>query len=118
MRSLRTLERLPLVKNFETAYLINWLEPEFLFNPDGFFMFNEPHFEKPDYVAGESLAEKQKVSARKLEWNFDQIGIRYKSYQEFSEAEDKFKGKYYCSYYDKSREQAYYIRNNELVDVK
>jgi hypothetical protein len=79
-------------------------------------MFNEPHPEKSDYEVGFSLVEIPGVKASKFKSYVDQIVTRYKSYKEFSDAEDKFKGKYYCSYYDMSREQWYYIRNNELVE--
>jgi hypothetical protein len=114
------LQDLPLVnRKLEAAAIMSELEYMFTKRPAGFYMFYEPHPEQPEYKKGNSWCEKFYININDFKLSFDQIGIRYNSYQEFAQAADKFgesNKKYYCSYYDKSREQAYYLRNNALVN--
>ena len=114
------LQDLPLIKRkLDATVIMSELEYMFAKRPAGFYMFYEPHPEQPEYKKGNSWCEKFYINTNDFKLSFDQIGIRYNSYQEFAQAADKFgesKKKYYCSYYDKSPEQAYYLRNNALVN--
>ncbi len=47
---------------------------------------------------------------------FDRIGVRHISKGKYDAAEDKFTGKYYCSYQDRIRNLTYYFRNHDLLD--
>lgn len=105
------LNGLPLIKKSETAYLMNCLEAGFYKNPQGFYMFYEPKPKNANYVKGESWAEVWWTNPNDFKLDFDEIGVRYSSYKDFAEETDKFGSKYYCSYYDPIREQAFYLRN-------
>ncbi len=114
------LQDLPLVKRkLEAAMIMSELEYMFAKRPNGFYMFYEPHPEQPEYRKGNTWCKKFPININDFKLSFDQIGIRYSSYQEFAQAADKFgkfNKKYYCSYYDESLKQAYYVRNNALVN--
>lgn len=112
---------LPLVnRNMGAAFIMQELEYRFYKNPEGFYVFYEPQPKQPHYYLGFSWSEKFHISVTRFKTAFDKIGVRYSSYREFAESEDKFRNKYYLSFYDRSRKQVYYLRNNELVtaDIK
>lgn len=107
---------LPLVnRNLYAALLMGELEYRFHKKPSGFYMYYVPQPNLSDYFPGASWSEKLRISPVDFKLNFDQIGFRYDSLREFAESENKFKNKYYCSFYDEKRKQAYYIRNHSLV---
>jgi hypothetical protein len=106
-----------LTKNAEAAIIMSFLERKFRENPNGFYMFYEPCPGEPSYQRGNSWNEvlySWKLDDLKLV--FDKIGVRYGSHKEFVEEKNKFKNKYYCSYYDKNTKQVHYLRNNEVAD--
>jgi hypothetical protein len=85
-------------------------------HPEGFYKFLLPS-EHPAYKDGDSWTEELGMSVDEFRTAFDKIGHRYKSKSEFDKAEDKFQGKYYCSYVDRRSNLTYYLRNHDLVDA-
>ena len=85
-------------------------------HPEGFYKFLLPS-EHPAYKNGDSWTEELGMSVDEFRTAFDKIGLRYKSKSEFDKAEDKFKGKFYCSYVDRRSNLTYYFRNHDLVDA-
>ena len=85
-------------------------------HPEGFYKFLLPS-EHPAYKAGDSWTEELGMSVDEFRTAFDKIGHRYKSKSEFDKAEDKFQGKFYCSYVDRRSNLTYYFRNHDLVDA-
>lgn len=85
-------------------------------HPEGFYKFLLPS-EHPAYKDGDSWTEELGMSVDEFRTAFDKIGHRYKSKSEFDKAEDKFQGKYYCSYVDRRSNLTYYFRNHDLVDA-
>lgn len=84
-------------------------------HPEGFYKFLLPS-EHPAYKDGDSWTEELGMSVDEFRTAFDKIGHRYKSKSEFEKAEDKFQGKFYCSYVDRRSNLTYYFRNDEAVD--
>ena len=85
-------------------------------HPEGFYKFLMPS-DHPAYKADDSWTEELGMSVDEFRTAFDKIGIRYKSKSEFDKAEDKFQGKFYCSYVDRRSNLTYYFRNHDLVDA-
>ena len=85
-------------------------------HPEGFYKFLLPS-EHPAYKDGDSWTEELGMSVDEFRTAFDKIGIRYKSKSEFDKADDKFQGKFYCSYVDRRSNLTYYFRNHDLVDA-
>lgn len=85
-------------------------------HPEGYYKFLMPS-DHPAYKIGDSWTEELGMSVDEFRTAFDKIGIRYKSKSEFDKAEDKFQGKFYCSYVDRRSNLTYYFRNHELVDA-
>ena len=85
-------------------------------HPEGFYKFLLPS-EHPAYKDGDSWTEELGMSVDEFRTAFDKIGYRYKSKSEFDKAEDKFQGKFYCSYVDRRSNLTYYFRNDEAVDA-
>lgn len=79
-----------------------------------FYKFLEP-CDNGSYKDGDSWIEEIGISKAEFRNAFSKIGVVYKSKKEFKEAEDKFKGKPYCSYIDRMERRTYYIRNHEKV---
>ena len=79
-----------------------------------FYKFLKP-CEHGSYKAGESWTEELGMSEAEFRTAFTKIGVVYKSKKEFYNSEDKFQGKYYCSYIDRLERKTYYFRNHELV---
>ncbi|MGV1016761.1 MAG: hypothetical protein ACOYBW_05215 [Fluviibacter phosphoraccumulans] len=85
-------------------------------HPEGFYKFLMPS-DHPAYKIDDSWTEELGMSVDEFRTAFDKIGIRYKSKSEFDKAEDKFQGKFYCSYVDRRSNLTYYFRNHEMVDA-
>lgn len=68
------------------------------------------------YKNGDSWVEEVGFTRRTFHTLFDQIGTRHKSKTQFFAAKDKFKGKFYASYYDRDTNQTFYIRNHKLAE--
>ena len=85
-------------------------------HPEGFYKFLLPS-EHPAYKDGDSWTEELGMSVDEFRTAFDKIGHRYKSKSEFDKAENKFQGKFYCSYVDRRSNLTYYFRNHDLVDA-
>ena len=85
-------------------------------HPEGFYKFLLPS-DHPAYKDGDSWTEELGMSVDEFRTAFDKIGIRYKSKSEFDKADDKFQGKFYCSYVDRRSNLTYYFRNHDLVDA-
>ena len=85
-------------------------------HPEGFYKFLLPS-DHPAYKAGDSWTEELGMSVDEFRTAFDKIGHRYKSKSEFDKAENKFQGKFYCSYVDRRSNLTYYFRNHDLVDA-
>jgi hypothetical protein len=73
--------------------------------------------EKFGYREGDSWTEELAFSETEFRTAFSRLGTSYKSKKEFNKQPDGFKGKMYCSYFDKISRKTYYFRNNEIVDV-
>jgi hypothetical protein len=80
----------------------------------GFYKFIEPCLH-PLYRKGDSWSEELGISRKVFNRAFDVIGVRYKSKTDFLNAEDKFQGKLYASYHDRSTNQTYYVRNHDFA---
>ncbi len=119
-----TRETIPYVKQLRAitksitgCILMQQLDYWFAKYPDGFYKFLAPPEQThPNYKQGDSWQEEIGISADEFRTAFDLIGIRYLSKSSFNEAEDKFQGHYYCSYYDRVSRLTYYFRNHELTD--
>lgn len=112
------LRSLPLIKSVVACILMQQLDYWFKDYPQGFYKFLEqPATNHRAYKVGDSWTEELGISADEFRTAFDQIGIRYKSKKEYDAAEDKFQGKYYCSYTDKLARLTHYFRNHEVVDA-
>lgn len=85
-------------------------------HPEGYYKFLMPS-DHPAYKDGDSWTEELGMSVDEFRTAFDKIGLRYKSKSEFDKAEDKFRGKFYCSYVDRRSNLTYYFRNHDLVDA-
>jgi hypothetical protein len=109
------LLELPLVESVADAILMYQLESLFAVFPDGFFKFLEPT-DNPDYKKGNSWKEELFFSGDEFRTAFGHIGTAHLSKKAYDRAENKFKGKYYCSYYDRTSHKTYYFRNNQLAD--
>ena len=84
-------------------------------HPEGFYKFLLPA-DHPAYKDGDSWTEELGMSVDEFRTAFDKIGHRHKSKSEFDKANDKFQGKFYCSYVDRRSNLTYYFRNHSAVD--
>lgn len=105
----------PLAYSVAGCILMQQLDYWFERYPDGFYKFMESS-EHPRYKPGESWCEELGMSADEFRTAFDKIGTRYKSKSQFEQAEDKFQGKFYCSYLDRRMNLTYYFRNHPHLD--
>ena len=85
-------------------------------HPEGFYKFLLPS-DHPAYKDGDSWTEELGMSVDEFRTAFDKIGHRYKSKSEFDKSEDKFQGKFYCSYVDRRSNLTFYFRKHEAVDA-
>ena len=82
-----------------------------------FYKFKAP-CENEYYKSGDSFTEELGFSIEEFTTAFSKIGIAYKSKTEFENEVDKFKGMFYCSYFDRKEGLTFYFRNHELLDTK
>ena len=112
------LGELPMLRDMHARTIFHELERLSCINPDGFYMFYEPEFGKETYQKNSSWTELLPIeNVNDFKVGFDRMGVRYASFEALFDAEDKFQRKYYCSYYDDERKQAFFIRNNPLVEA-
>ena len=118
-----TRNTIPYVKELHTiaggvlgCLVMQQLDYWFENHPEGFYKFLLPS-EHPAYKDGDSWTEELGMSKDEFRTAFDKIGHRYKSKSEFDKAEDKFQGKFYCSYVDRRSNLTFYFRNHEAVDA-
>ena len=106
--------RLPLVKTINDAILMYQLEEYFTVSPKGFSKFLAPN-SNITYEENMSWIDVLAMSADEFRTAFGHIGIAHCSKKTFDSTDDKFKGKYYCSYHDRITHQTFYSRNNSLI---
>jgi hypothetical protein len=95
------------------------LEYWFGIKPDGFYKFMErPKGVNPAYREGDSWTEEMGMSNSKIETALKPICTHYSSWTEYKQADDKFQGRLYCSYYHRPSHQTYYLRNHEKVNAE
>ena len=82
-----------------------------------FYKFKAP-CENQYYKNGDSFTEELGFSIEELTNAFAKISTVYKSKTEFDNENDKFKGMFYCSYFDRKEGLTFYYRNHALLDKK
>lgn len=82
---------------------------------DQFYKFIEPCGHRL-YKEGDSWLDELGCNRKSFANAFDKIGLRHKSRTAFENAEDKFEGKMYASYYDRLSHCMQFVRNHELAD--
>jgi hypothetical protein len=94
------------------------LEYWFGHKPDGFYKFmSAAKGDNPAYREGDSWTEEMGISDTKINNALKPICTHYQSFTAYKNEEgDKFKGKFYCSYYHKPSHQTHYLRNHEVVN--
>jgi hypothetical protein len=110
------LRKLPLVDSVNACLLMGMLELDFAIEPNGFerFLIPCPSQQKLWDV---SWTEMIGMSSEEFNAAFDQIGVRYDSSNMPDNSEDLFKGKYYYSITDTSKNGiTTYFRNDVLAD--
>jgi hypothetical protein len=87
--------------------------------PDGFYKFMSPaKGDSPAYREGDSWTEEMGMSSTKIANALKPICTHYPSYTAYkNEAGDKFKGKFYCSYYHKPSHQTHYLRDHNKTNA-
>ena len=90
---------------------------EFFFSkqPNGFYKFIEPCSHRL-YKKFDSWSEELGCDRKCFTRSWEKIAFRHKSRSAFNEAKDKFEGKLYASFYDRNRNQMFFIRNHELAN--
>jgi len=82
-----------------------------------FYKFtSKPKTDIGAYNEGDSWTEELGFSVKEFRVAFNKIGIAHKSRNKFNEADDIFKGKMYCSYYNRTERATYYLRNSKMVN--
>ncbi len=110
------LRKLEHVNSINACLLMGRFEILFNQNPDYFCKYKKPCAWQ-DKLEGLSWREELGISRTQLDSAFNEIVSSHQTKEEYLLAEDKFKGKYYCSYVDAADyNKTYYFRNNELVD--
>lgn len=105
-----------LTGGISSAILMTQLEYWFeKMNNKPFYKFLEP-CDHASYEIGDSWIEELGMSKDEFRSAFSKIGMVYKSKKEFDKAEDKFQGKFYCSYIDRIERRTYYFRNSTLIE--
>lgn len=99
----------------KATLILGSLEYWFAKKPDGFYKFMEPCSHRL-YKKGDSWAEELGLERRCFARSFQKIGVKYNSRIAFEQAEDKFQGKMYASYYDRYSNQTFFIRNHDLAN--
>ncbi len=98
-----------------TTLIISTLEYWFSKKQDGFYKFIAP-CSHPLYKKEDSWTEELNCDAKSFTRSFKKIGMKYKSRTAFEEAEDKFQGKMYASFYDRYSNRVFFVRNDEAVN--
>lgn len=80
------------------------LEYRFSLNRVGFYISDEV------FQSGLAFNAEEWIKAFKV------IGVRYDSLKEFQATKGKFKGNFYCCFYDAEKKLTGYLRNHQLVD--
>lgn len=106
----------PLAKTIVGCILMQQLDYWFGKMPKGYYKFLSPCPNNNNYKEGDSWEEEINISPDEFRTAFDKFAIRYKSKAEFLMQEDKFQGKFYCSYFDKIKGLTFYFRNDRIVD--
>ena len=107
-----------LTKSIASAILMQQLDFWFFTHPDKFYKFmTKPDAPTHDYKDGDSWEEEIGINVDEFRSAFDNIGIRYKTKTEYLAAKDKFDGRYYCSYFDRTSRKTWYFRNHDLLDA-
>ena len=97
--------------------LMAQLEYWFGLKPDGFYKFMEvPKGVSPAYQKGDSWVEEMGMSKDKINNGLKSICTQYKSFSDYKKETDKFKGRFYCSYYHKPSHQTFYFRNHDKTN--
>jgi len=113
-------ELLQLVESGDEKMCLMMAQLEYWFKvkPDGFYKFMTPaKGDNLSYRAGDSWTEEMGMSDTKIANGLKPICTRYQSYSAYKmEKGDKFKGKFYCSYFHKPSHQTYYFRNHDVVN--
>jgi hypothetical protein len=96
--------------------ILSTLEYWFQKKPDGFYKFIEacPH---RLYKEGDSWTEQLDCDPKSFSTSFKKIGTKYTSRSAFENAEDKFQGKMYASFYDRYTNQTFFVRNHEVANA-
>lgn len=101
----------------KSCLMMAQLEYWFGLKPDSFYKFMTPaKVEESGYTKGDSWIEEMGMSKNKIDNALKPICTHYKSFTEYKNEADKFKGKYYASYYHKPSHKTYYLRNHELTN--
>ncbi|HEY0428910.1 MAG TPA: hypothetical protein VGC76_14105 [Pyrinomonadaceae bacterium] len=104
-----------LVEDRNVFHLFTSLEAWFDVLPDGFPRHCEPRKDQAENIGGFSFTEELDLSRHYVKKALKEICAQYGSEEEFNQAEDKFKGKLYCSVYCESdKHRTYYYRNHAL----
>jgi len=107
----------PVCKSVTSAILFQQLE--YWFDKQGskkFYKFLEP-CKNSAYQKEDSWIEELNFSKDEFRAAFDNIGVRYFSKKEYDlNKDDKFQGKFYCSYHDKIKGLTWYMRNEEKIN--
>lgn len=94
--------------------ILSALEYWFIKKPDGFYKFMEPCSHRL-YKKGDSWLEEVGLVRKRFARAFEEFGIKYPSRSAFENAEDKFEGKLYASYYDRYTNRTFFVRNHDLA---
>ena len=117
MKNLRYCPELNTITGSVTASLL-MCQLEYWFNKKGnkpFYKFLGPCEDK-HYHTGDSWTEELGFTKAEFRTAFSKIGITYKSKTAYKASCDPFEGKLYLSYYDRSKNLTYYMRNHTLVN--
>jgi hypothetical protein len=95
--------------------ILSALEYWFIKKPDGFYKFMEPCAHRL-YKKGDSWLEEVGLVRKRFARAFEEFGIKYPSRSAFENAEDKFEGKLYASYYDRYSNRTFFVRNHDLAN--
>jgi hypothetical protein len=114
-------ELMQLVESGDEKMCLLMAQCEYWFGlyPDGFYKFMSPAIgDIRAYREGDSWTEEMGMSDTKIANALKPICTPYPSYTAYkNEAGDKFKGKFYCSYYHKPSHQTQYLRNHDITNA-
>lgn len=109
-------EIMPLAGSVTGCILMQQLDYWFERYPDGFYKFQDAAPGHPQYEDGKSWTEELGFTLTEFRGAFDRIGVRHKSKSDWTNAADKFQGKFYCCYTDRRAGLTFYFRNHEQLD--